>query len=101
METKFTPGPWKVEPVNYDGDGGTLVRFNGVCIANVWGVLEYRQVDEESSANAHLIAAAPELYEAMEDLLTVLADRKYKGFEARLESHSRIARAALAKARGE
>lgn len=28
MNAKHTPGPWRVESINYDGDGGTLVRRN-------------------------------------------------------------------------
>lgn len=48
---------------------------------------------EETRANAHLIAAAPDLYEA----LRVIADR-FPGFQDR---EFKAARAALAKARGE
>jgi len=68
-QPKWTPGPWVVEPVNHDGDGGTLVRLtdypNPNCVANVWGTESAGEPNAESIANAHLIAAAPDLYAAL------------------------------------
>lgn len=71
-ETKFTPGPWSV-PKKYISE---VEHSSGSTIATCWHELCANQtIDvtdiyecslEESAANAHLIAAAPELYEALE-----------------------------------
>lgn len=53
-------------------------------------------VGKDDEANAHLIAAAPELYEALANLLAVSEGEGGTRFDAQ-----DIARAALAKARGE
>lgn len=71
METKFTQGPWSV--VEDDGDHMVYAEppREGVelCIASDINGLRHRRADgswdkSQVSANAHLIAAAPELYEA-------------------------------------
>lgn len=108
-ETKFTPGPWRVE-------GGTTV---------VWGACNHDDLSdygmgypvtdcritpisnsswcqgpeyEEGYANAHLIAAAPELYEKLAKIrgwINVDAEGAWgKRFYAEVD-------ALLAKARGE
>jgi len=55
-DTKFTPGPWQVEdgslPINVE-------TVSGACICDVW---EFAVGDDEPAANAHLIAAAPDMY---------------------------------------
>lgn len=82
-ENKITPGPWSVTKighrqyeVNYGDDGE--------CVADL----------VNSEANANLIRAAPELLEAVQDLLD-MAIIPHEGpvFEQ--------ARAAIAKANGE
>jgi hypothetical protein len=50
------------------------------------------QCTEEEVANAHLIAAAPELLEALEAVVAI-SDRKHDAWDA--------AKAAIAKAKGE
>jgi hypothetical protein len=62
METKHTPGPWTVD------DGETL-RIRGadkssVCTIN-WLTLTSRRLAPEGYANARLIAAAPDLLDAL------------------------------------
>lgn len=84
-DTKWTPGPWKLY-------GGTIAWASPTGprrhIAHMaWDV----EADEYAAHDAHLIAAAPELYEALEAALDedsglMCADKM---------------RAALAKARGE
>ena len=105
-DTKFTPGPWVVEPVNHDNDGGTLVRLtdypNPNCVANVWGTESARTPNAEGIANAHLIAAAPDLYAAL--LVAELASEELcQGQDPANECWVTLAtvRAALAKARGQ
>lgn len=60
MSTKHTPGPWKVEP------RGNL-KARQFVEAGEFRIVECLTRDQE--ANAHLIAAAPELLAALKDLL--------------------------------
>ena len=60
-DTKFTPGPWRFE---VDGDTNYAKIF---CSSNPHDGDNLRGYCGKH--NAHLIAAAPELYEALNDLL--------------------------------
>jgi hypothetical protein len=77
-EVKWTPGPWEVDgsKVCYDLDG----TKDNIC-NTVW-----------QEANAHLIAAAPDLYEALAEIMDWVVNDHPASVKAR---------AALAKARGE
>lgn len=97
MERKWTPGPWRwqaedeclVGPhqivMRQDEDGRKTFAYYG---------------DGTEQANARLIAASPELYEALEDLWTWV-----KNWDAEFMEDDEFDRsiydAALAKARGE
>ena len=93
-----TPGPWSIYETA--GNGGNIpARMEVVApeserekrlIANIYGFKL-----PEGRANARLIAAAPELYKALEDLLGFLVHGK-KDRQSILR-----ATAALAKARGD
>jgi len=102
---KATPGPWKVTEA---GDAEYLIRMGTYLvkggrkaphheISYAHGIYvdddypEAQDEYEEATANAQLIAAAPELYEALEALLD--------DFEDTDEANN--ARAVLARARGE
>lgn len=89
----YTPGPWKamIRP-----DHGVVVVKgpNGVIIAQR-ALTQEQKRNDELYANAQLIAAAPELYEALENLMDFLFHGK-KDRQMILR-----ASAALAKARGE
>src|SRR5262245_24599347 len=69
--TGFTRGPWVLD--NVDGSFRIYAGiFSGaqravVEIADVWRT-ETKDGDTAKAANAHLIAAAPELYEALKQL---------------------------------
>ena len=81
--TKHTPGPWRYVDGYFDCD--------------VWAgnkmVLSYeRHPTDEDRANARLMAAAPELLEALEACLMVLNAHDYDG------AVKKIARAAIASA---
>jgi len=89
METldkvKYTPGPWKcfaATVLERDGTEGYwyLVEAEGMCM---------------SLANAQLIAAAPELLEALEVLLLCFSPADENGFAVKQ------AREAIAKAKGQ
>lgn len=80
MNEKFTPGPWEVDYGFTDGHIKTLAfkKSNGstptLCRYKNFGVAGVTQEDirivtgiseEEETANAHLISAAPDMYEAL------------------------------------
>jgi len=96
MNAKFTPGPWsltprfqdKVDVVHHNDGPGKATRT--ICRVNVrasWLV--------EQKANAQLLAAAPELLEALRGAVGWIETSK-EGEEA-----TRRALAAIAKATGE
>mgnify|MGYP000886265515 CR=1 FL=1 len=89
---KFTKGPWRVGPV----DDTLVMDANREEIAQALG--DHDGEDWESVyANAALISAAPDLYEALSDLVCILElDTRSHVFDAVCS-----ARAALTKARGE
>lgn len=92
-ETKFTPRPWSIfgplsdkhEPAYRVSAERTLSLTVSPCPDGF--------VHGENKANAHLIAAAPDLYEALELLLSAQGKMEEKAIK--------MAKAALAKARGE
>ena len=110
METKWTKGPWLISTPTQgyevctmhglppqpseDGRGQTWVYIRPESLTRNG---EWHWPDEqEQLANAHLISAAPDLYAALQSLLAVNEG------EGGTEYHAQdIARAALAKARGE
>lgn len=63
MSNTYTPGPWNAKIT----ESGAMAIFNtdGIWVAQTLR----RQWKTEDAANANLIAAAPELLEAMEKLL--------------------------------
>ena len=91
-EPKFTPSPWEVdEPIKSIATGELMYHVKGpnlITDFEDWGF---------TKADAHLIAAAPELYEALEFLLTC----KHGEFCEHYREAEFKAKAALAKARGE
>ena len=79
--TKHTPGPWVIR---YDGHGGISVLTENYQIG-------YVSSEPRQEADAHLIAAAPELLAAAKEFLRI-ADRRT------VEADN--LRAAIAKAEG-
>jgi hypothetical protein len=66
--SKHTPGPWQAMPPNYAGTPWTIEPG----IARLYGSNNAMQMERarkgETDANARLIAAAPDLYEALDAL---------------------------------
>lgn len=109
-QAKFTKGPWMLEygevkhrpsSIRAVEGGVSILRANAFC----------RVAAKETRANAHLMVAAPELYEALraaDEALAMVAafesDARYimgnTNFELFMERRKAI-KAALAKARGE
>lgn len=73
MKTKHTPGPWAVEKWNSYGQSSPVVTQvsafaedgNRAMAIHISGCCPFAFVE----ANAKLIAAAPELLEALQDML--------------------------------
>lgn len=87
--SKHTPGPWVYVPVK-----GSIPILHVYCPDGM-GAFHLSRGDAEQDSNAHLIAAAPELLEALE-LAGQSAGYQYMTRETR-EAIS----AAIAKAKGE
>ncbi len=62
MEVKHTPGPWIIKGTNKN-----LVYSKKGLIAEVWGGTK-GGVSKATEANARLIAAAPDLLAALEEI---------------------------------
>lgn len=96
-EFKGTPGPWAVVGTCCDGVGADFDSggHKSVCQrpARTGGKLT-----DEYNANMHLIAAAPELLEALQRMLR--AGQK-QNWNERYEYEMSLAREAIAKALGE
>lgn len=95
MEFKGTPAPW-----NYnDNISGAITDSNGDKVVCAHPVLYVNS--KEMKANAHLIAAAPELLEALQKLLKYHDD--FYGIEPDEDPEHplAIAKAAIAKALGQ
>lgn len=108
-----TPGPWEIHLITEGSEKGSETIANvgtsqremgrtwqGVCDINTWG-REYVN-DAESQANAHLIAAAPELLEACQWVLFHLEHREGLRHRKDLFSDDELnrLRTAIAKAEG-
>ena len=101
METKHTPGPWTlgkgkvtIRETRETGSKGFIAR------CHMPGEWRYRS-EEESEANARLIAAAPELMEALDTLTLVVGMTPIKGNLEALQEAQDMARAAIKKATGQ
>ena len=99
-----TPAPWKARPLD------TIVNKNRTCTAFVGEEIGFNFVKvtaagayakEEAEANAHLIAAAPELLEAAESVETMyIFWKSHFPNDITLDPYLEKARAAIAKAKG-
>ncbi len=115
-KNKFTSGPW------WSPDGKTikqdyrpLTEAGGCIIAGVMGGSTsgpyFIEIDEEVSANTRLIAAAPDLLQALENLVSAYSEPDDRvccnGVDCgcfgatKHQEAEHYARAAIAKARGE
>lgn len=108
--SKHTPGPWFVEqnektPIYVS----PVASHEQIAICNVMVIDEDPEDDsgewfngDQTKANARLIAAAPDLLEALDYALSALAHcRADKGYGSMQSRAAHLAANAIAKARGE
>ena len=91
-----TPGPWRV---TVNPARGILVKGPNAYVMMRHPLTKSWKRNQELYANACLVAAAPELYEALEAAYMVLKPQKSR-FEEYVNAVT-LARAALAKVREE
>ena len=91
MKTQYTPGPWHAGGITvYGGSGARLTVADTTCSGSM--------TRAEDEANAQLIAAAPDLLAALNDLTNaVTAGQHHIDTDPRITA----ARAAINKAKGE
>ena len=70
-DPKFTPGPWKIKPYKHYMNRKSYVVRNTHTITTESGLREICKVltGLKADGNLHLIAAAPEMYEMLEEIL--------------------------------
>lgn len=100
-EVKHTPGPWEIDNRASEFGPGRLwiVETNGpktIC----GGLGGWPNRVEESRANAHLIAAAPEMYAVLRSVVGEMRREHDMGDEHFSTAQVEAAEAALAKAEG-
>ena len=93
MNAKHTPGPWNIGTPPPNGEQ-TVGTDQGLMVA-----VATTGAGVKTKANAHLIAAAPDLLEALKDCVAVM-DRELAGLKV-IQPELSAARAAIAKATGE
>jgi len=93
--TQHTPGPWDDQYPQHSPGEIHVYGADGNVIGSVWGIEDGAQKDPTSAANARLIAAAPELLEA---LLSIRGDMGDGGeWEGGLENGGIVGPTALRK----
>lgn len=99
-EKKFTAGGWRILDLRNVGEGRITIARRGdpPVIARIQNIASRRPLTDEDMANAALIAAAPELLEALELMVARLEERSEYDKCGQLYYG---ARAAIAKAYGE
>ncbi len=107
METKFTPGPWfadqegnvwRRDPADLYQNGGTVAGDKPLAAANKGWTAE-GEIGYPAKYNARLIAAAPELFEALVGLESLRGP--FAPSDEEIGMAWKKANAAIAKATGE
>ena len=96
--SNYTKGPWQVQ-IGVNAPGSIEVYSESSAICEIWR----RRNPKAELAAAYLIAAAPDLLEALESLYAVvgLTAFKHESQRAVLQEAMDIASMAIAKAKGE
>lgn len=95
MNAAHTPGPWQAQPWRYRNPERKVltIQTERDAVAQLLDLWPPDAREAEKAANAHLIAAAPDLLAALRDICT--ADET-----STLDGAVAIARAAIARAEG-
>ena len=93
VEEKFTPGPWLAEALAYGECSAKVRGANGRLVVGPNGFHE-----TNLSANARLIAAAPEMLKALKDIYEI--DVPDAEWSPTLEKCFGLAREILARVKG-
>ena len=103
-EPKWTPGPWHwyVEDGSFMGLSGPDGQYDHILWSEICPACQKRgnRCTAPNDPNAHLIAAAPELYEALRDIVSIMPAYWDKIPDA-IRRKAERGVVALAKARGE
>lgn len=101
-DLNISPTPWAVERVTYDPGMTSVVRAaNGTVVH--WrkpGRDDSEYMRDQQNAEAQLIAAAPDLLEALQALRTANGANDFNGWHSDFDEAIAKARAAIAKATG-
>jgi hypothetical protein len=106
---QFTPGPWCVEdPMAPESlwvvqAGKESYEWFAIAVCDMPDEDDHLFVSAEVHANARLIAAAPDLLAALQNLVSLQADAAFTPVDvwlARTSAHYSAAREAIAKATG-
>lgn len=92
-EPKFTKGPWTSSLLDYHSDDPTVIAISGSDNKSVCEILDGSVED----ADLALILAAPDMYEALEEVWRILDSTMPLSRDNRADRIKRI----LRKARGE
>lgn len=98
MSAMYTPGPWRLGTPGPNGCY-TVGNEHGLMTAMVAHSINHKEQAEQAVADAHLIAAAPELFEALEQMIAACSAHPFPNLP--VQRPLIAARAAIAKARGE
>lgn len=93
-----TPGPWIAHKYPTKRGYGFVIQseeHRGISIASLSPGISTDRIEPIAEANAHLIAAAPDLLEALEDAVEALTQARY------YPSELKRFKAAIAKAKGQ
>ena len=90
---KHTPGPWQISAIQNEPEKISIIDADMCFVAEVWQT--YINGESRQQANAHLIAAAPAMYEALTIALQIMVDKRVP-YQHEIDQ----ARAALAQAEG-
>lgn len=96
--SKHTPGPWYLDEVSAD-DWQVNSDLHDHCLFQITPTIGVQSLTEEDKANAQLIAAAPDMLEALQSL--IVCDFGANGWTETAEQAAIKARTAVLKATGE
>ncbi|MGI9141650.1 MAG: hypothetical protein ACR2IJ_00515 [Fluviibacter sp.] len=100
---EYTKGPWQLDSESLRGDSYTAINGEGWDeLATVVTRMKLETKDSaEGLANARLIAAAPELLEALEGMVAMFADHAQYDEDGHEIAAVTVAQMAIAKAKGQ